>query len=477
MRSHFLQLEAGQANLMGLKTRSGVTFSPYDMIPIYCAKDFDFASLLQQSTRLESEDLEDDNTTCDAAEVAMVEHEASSESGISACRNDCGSSIAPQIPEAVSLSTSRRHSIRRKKRALRILEEGHVPRSKTHAKYVRSSFPIATSLKSEDLPTTKGAYSATNTKQTAGDRKAWTVDELLREGLSYVHWDGFKDMPLIDSEGRIIAVLVGQPNDSGYAQAVAAVYDAMACEAQATTFHQRDANHRRGDFPALNVGVTYGKGTIKPVTINNHGYSEMVSRLLSNKDLQRLAAFDSASFQLWAPDVYGYYKSHLDPLWAKMPDLRRNFKRSIFTSAAFNFGPNVWTFRHRDAQNCPFGWCAIKGLGPYDSTKGGHLILWELDLVIEFPSGALALIPSATISHSNVPVQPGDSRASFTQYCAGGLFRYVDNGFKTEGELEKMDKERYQEMCEMKKTRWEMGLSLLSKFDDIVKFSSTNVPL
>jgi hypothetical protein len=54
---------------------------------------------------------------------------------------------------------------------------------------------------------------------------------------------------------------------------------------------------------------------------------------------------------------------------------------------------------------------------------------------IEFPSGALILIPSATIAHSNVPVQDGDERISFTQFSAGGLFRFVDNGSRTQDEL------------------------------------------
>ena len=115
-----------------------------------------------------------------------------------------------------------------------------------------------------------------------------------------------------------------------------------------------------------------------------------------------------------------------------MPQLCCNFNNSVFSTAAFNFGPNVWTFKHQDSANCLFGWCAIQALDHFDPKAGGHLILWDLKKVIEFPPGALILIPSATMTHSNVPVQPGNSRVSFTQYCAGGLFRYVDNGFRTE---------------------------------------------
>lgn len=155
-------------------------------------------------------------------------------------------------------------------------------------------------------------------------------------------------------------------------------------------------------------------------------------------------------------------------MYTALPHLRPNFPRSIFAAATFNFGPRTWTFKHRDAQNCPFGWCAIQSLGVFDSKKGGHLILWDLKLVIEFPSGSTILIPSATLIHSNVPVQDGEQRASFTQYSSGGLFRWVDNGFRTEGELAASDPEEYDRMLRLKETRWEMGLDLLSTIDDLL---------
>ncbi|KAJ6470197.1 hypothetical protein C8R47DRAFT_988907, partial [Mycena vitilis] len=77
---------------------------------------------------------------------------------------------------------------------------------------------------------------------------------------------------------------------------------------------------------------------------------------------------------------------------------------------------------------------------------------------IEFPAGSHILLPSAIIAHSNVPVQAGDRRASFTQYTAGGIIRYVGNGFRTEKELAEEDAEEYEHRCDLKNTRWEMGL-------------------
>lgn len=177
----------------------------------------------------------------------------------------------------------------------------------------------------------------------------------------------------------------------------------------------------------------------------------------------------AGSFSLWAPRVFKYYQEHLDLLFAHLPHLRRNFKRSIFCCATVNFGPNVWTYKHRDSLNCPFGWCAIQALGDFNPTKGGHLILWEAKLIVEFPASSTIHIPSATITHSNVPVQHGEQRASFIQYCSGGIFQLVDNGYQTKASLAASDPVKYSAMLGLKETRWTEGLALLSTVDELLE--------
>ncbi|KAJ7818426.1 hypothetical protein B0H14DRAFT_3089505 [Mycena olivaceomarginata] len=143
------------------------------------------------------------------------------------------------------------------------------------------------------------------------------------------------------------------------------------------------------------------------------------------------------------------------------------FPKSVFSCAAFNFG-NVCCFKHRDVCNLPFGWCAVQSLGNFDPHLGGHLILWDLKLVVEFPAGTLILLPSATIAHSNVPVQDGDERVSFTQFTAGGLFRYTDHGFCTQAELAAEDPVEYERVMEQREGRWKKGLGLFSTVEDLV---------
>lgn len=100
---------------------------------------------------------------------------------------------------------------------------------------------------------------------------------------------------------------------------------------------------------------------------------------------------------------------------------------------------------------------------------GGHLILWDLKLVIEFPTASTILIPSATLVHSNIPVAAGQSRMSFTQYCSRGLFRWVDNGFRTEKELAAKDPAEYERIMGLKASRWEAGVALFSTLEELLK--------
>ncbi|KAJ7839846.1 hypothetical protein B0H14DRAFT_2287903, partial [Mycena olivaceomarginata] len=241
--------------------------------------------------------------------------------------------------------------------------------------------------------------------------------------------------PIIDSKGRIIAVLAGQPNHPEYRKAVALAFQAICDAGDEARFPASMRKHRRGLFAAINIGLSYGKGQKTPCWLSNKQYDGIAEQLLANKHIKRMAGFADAAFALWAPRLYAHYRDCDAKLGSSHPNLRRPFVGSVFFCAAFNFGRSVWTFRHRDVLNLAFGWCAIQALGKFDATKGGHLVLWDLKLAIEFPADALILLPLATIAHSNIPVQDGEERISFTQFSAGGIFRYVDNGCKTANEL------------------------------------------
>jgi hypothetical protein len=147
----------------------------------------------------------------------------------------------------------------------------------------------------------------------------------------------------------------------------------------------------------------------------------------------------------------------------------RNFEKSVFACATMNFGPQVRAYKHRDMLNLAYGWCAITALGDFDHTRGGHLILWEAKAIAEFPAGSTYLIPSSCLTHSNTETQLGEWRASFTQYTAGGVFRWVENGFCTDHYLRSNDKPKYCELMEERKERWARGLETFSTLDELLE--------
>ena len=150
----------------------------------------------------------------------------------------------------------------------------------------------------------------------------------------------------------------------------------------------------------------------------------------------------------------------------------RLFPRSIMPTVAFNLGKQVATNKHIDSGNCPFGWCTITALGDFDASKGGHLVLWDLGIILEFPAGACVCLPSALVTHSNIPTNTNKIRMSFTQYCSGEIFRHIENGFTTDRRLRESDSAILLFRKEVRRTRAEKGLWMFSMMKDIMKGSA-----
>lgn len=127
-------------------------------------------------------------------------------------------------------------------------------------------------------------------------------------------------------------------------------------------------------------------------------------------------------------------------------------------------GPSSTTTRHVDNLNSPLVMCGVTSLGPYDHKQGGHFVLYDLKLIIEFPSGWTALLPSATLCHGNTRIQEGERRYSITQYIPGSLFRWVRHKFRLAKNVP--DEERA-ELDGTSEDRIRHAWSLFSKFDEL----------
>ena len=97
----------------------------------------------------------------------------------------------------------------------------------------------------------------------------------------------------------------------------------------------------------------------------------------------------------------------MDAIKAKSPSLKRPYDNSlgVYPCQSFNLGKQTASYPHVDVANLAQSWCSITPICSFDPKVGGHLVLKDLGLVVEFPPGTTILIPSTLITHSNTPIR------------------------------------------------------------------------
>jgi hypothetical protein len=175
----------------------------------------------------------------------------------------------------------------------------------------------------------------------------------------------------------------------------------------------------------------------------------------------------SGQFAFWYPKIYRHCANRLHQVFQANPHLRHIFPQSIFPACTFNVSGDTVTFLHADHNNAAGVPCSITSAGNYNHKKGGHIILWNYKLVIEFPPGAGALITSASVFHGNTRIQPGETRYSITQYIPGGLLRWVDYGFQTVKSCGQNNPELKAKLDSLATSRWKAALHRFSKVTEV----------
>ncbi|KAF6761870.1 hypothetical protein DFP72DRAFT_1061171 [Ephemerocybe angulata] len=223
----------------------------------------------------------------------------------------------------------------------------------------------------------------------------------------------------------------------------------------------------RGDFMTQPTGFSDGVGRTRPTNFSTRPpVRRVMGTITSHPRFKQLARFMCLAFRTFAPDLHRHMRNTILAAQKNDPRLRRPFKESYWPALTFNFGPRTICHPHVDFLNFAAGWCGITALGDFDWKRGGHLVLWELRLVIQFPPGHTVLIPSALVTHSNVDVAEDETRYSFTQYAAGSLFRTIANGSKTNKQIfedRRMTRAQTNAWLESS-TTWEDSVDLLRRW-------------
>ncbi|EPS92549.1 hypothetical protein FOMPIDRAFT_1137633, partial [Fomitopsis schrenkii] len=318
-------------------------------------------------------------------------------------------------------------------------------------------------IDAESLPAAHGGWVARRTKSAA---RTYSLGELRELQFQEITWDGSTPKVITDAEDRVIVALAGRPvDDPTWGQAIDAMYNAASVVARQ---FKGPWNHRRGYYATVGVGVSFGGGQQAPQPlVTRGGVDRAMQAFIADPHVARVVGFVSSCFAFYAPRMYAHYRTTMDSVFHSLPHLSRLFPCSPFPAFNLNLGPQVCTRIHVDCANFPAGWCAVVAFGDFDYTAGGHLILWSLGLVVQFPPGAVILLPSAIVEHGNVPVRDGETRMSFTQYAAGGLFRWVHYGCQTERAVQLNQPETYQRIMDEAPSRWSRLMGLFSHLSEL----------
>ncbi|KAF9076439.1 hypothetical protein BDP27DRAFT_1357898 [Rhodocollybia butyracea] len=303
-----------------------------------------------------------------------------------------------------------------------------------------AAFEVAFSMQ-DDAPVASTSYVGLLDTGEEGEGRAWSLKELVDLGFSLISAE-----PHITQCAEDAANLIRETRPDA-------------------SFTGKGIDNRRGNFGNLNAGVAHGGGRTRPANVvNEEANAAVIDTLINSAPFQRLSGYATAGHR----DYTSIAVCSLS-VFSQATTLLSAFSTTVqWPQRRLIFGPRTVCLPHIDFGNLPFLWCWIWSLGWFNWRKGGHLVLWDFKLVIEFPPGTAIAIPSGICRHGNTRVGKNEIRYSFTQYSSGGNFRWVDHGFQTEEKYRaSMTAKEAEDERIRKKGRWKMGLNLFSTLDEL----------
>ena len=133
-------------------------------------------------------------------------------------------------------------------------------------KYRARAVPVEAPLVFGDLrPTvTLPAWRALgeNSEEKSSRGLTYTQEELIKErGMKLIDWDGRTPRPILDRVRRVVGVLAGQPRGGAWQSKVnAEAAHELEHAREHLNFTDEQIHHRRGPFPAMDYGISFGGG-------------------------------------------------------------------------------------------------------------------------------------------------------------------------------------------------------------------------
>ncbi|KAJ2921681.1 hypothetical protein H1R20_g15413, partial [Candolleomyces eurysporus] len=334
-----------------------------------------------------------------------------------------------------------------------------------HSRTESSTIVTRISYDQASVPHSEPGFIGTQTKS----EKVPPLAELFRQGYRLIEYERSPRI-FIDNDDRVVIAHLSFPNElieAGLNEAFVEAIDGAQSQLNFCSTNTTNGDDcSRGDFRTVSTGISHRGGQTEPRNLNHTPSNALIlAELGQSKAIQCIATWQNNCYKQWMPRLAEKSEESLDRLLEWKPALQRTFSDTVFASTTYNFGPNVVCDFHYDHLNWAPGICAVTSGGSYDFKKGGHMVLKEAKLVIEFPPCTTILLPSATVMHGNSPIQSGELRISMTQYTAGGVVRWVDYGFRSSKEYQ-ANRSSSRSSSMDGGNRWAESLDLYSKYSE-----------
>ncbi|KAJ7149524.1 hypothetical protein C8R43DRAFT_1128519 [Mycena crocata] len=257
----------------------------------------------------------------------------------------------------------------------------------------------------------------------------YTLDEVCGPqsvlGLRRVLWGGDSAMPLVDFRNQVVGVLGGTPTNPGWPKDVEAA--TLACADVAPWVRCSKEEQEANASPTLSGGLgLVHEGEEAPVPEGRSAILDAVTfgTLFTNPAVRRITGYASGLFSLFAFRLHVWFPQALQVYEDHYAGSARFLSFGVFAAATFVFGCNPLPLFDDDIAT---GWAALTALGTYDWRRGGHIILWDLNIVVPFPPGCTILIPRAAVRYSFVKIAPGETRYCLIQHTPAAVFNFASN--------------------------------------------------
>ncbi|EJD32368.1 hypothetical protein AURDEDRAFT_178569, partial [Auricularia subglabra TFB-10046 SS5] len=254
-------------------------------------------------------------------------------------------------------------------------------------------------------------------------------------GFTYVR-PGDDGIQFTDKNDVVFAAVAKRRTDQDYVDLINRCFE-RAGELRRKCDSPNAKKNPRGAFSRAQYGTSFGGGQKEPTPISNgKRVTQAMVEFMTLDDTREMTGILAEQFKANFPKLVPRYKElneslGLNKLFLRPGDDPDDFN-FLFAAMTLNLGPQVATISHRDSKNLQPGVCAIIALGRFNPQTGGHFVMREPRLLVEFRPGDILFVMSSVITHFNVPLACSEEeRMSWTFYTAGGLFRWQVAGKRT----------------------------------------------